>query len=83
MELNEEMIKTLKEELEENGMFPCDSATVYMEPYQYFLDKTKLYCIDFVNGDKQQKVTLRPDIEWDTEKIQEQLNNVFVKKEVK
>lgn len=83
MELNEEMIKTLKEELEKNDMFPCDSATVYMDPYQYFSDKTKLYCIDFVNGDKQQKVTLLPGEEWGTDKIQKQLDNIFVKKEAK
>lgn len=83
MELDKEMIKTIKEELKNNGMFPCDEAIIGTDMYQYFLDKSIVHIIDFVSGDKQQRIFLRPDKEWDTDKIQKQLNEIFVKGEGK
>lgn len=79
MELDKEMIKELKEELKNISMFPCDAARCRFDEYQYFLDKTMMWNIDFRKGNKVQTITLPTDKEWDQDKIQEQLDEIFVK----
>lgn len=81
MKLDNEMINELKEELENNSMLPCDAVQCRFDAYQYFLDKTMVWHIDFRKGNKVQTVTLPTDKEWSAGKIQEQLDEIFMKRE--